>query len=121
MTRNQNLGKNSEDYVAHYLESRGARILARNYSVHRVGEIDIICEYKGKILVIEVKSRHFNMNYGTPEEAVTKEKQRKIMMTMVEYCKENNTPLDRVSYYAAGVIHSADGQIQSLQFTPFFE
>ena len=119
MTRNQNIGKDSEDYVAHYLESRGARILARNYSVHRVGEIDIICDYKGKVLVIEVKSRHFNMNYGTPEEAVTSVKQRKIMLTMVEYCKENKIPLEQVSYYVAGVIHDAYGNIQSLQFTSF--
>ncbi len=51
MTRNQDIGKKSEDYVADYLVSRGATILSRNYSVHNVGELDIICSYKGKILI----------------------------------------------------------------------
>ncbi len=120
MSRNQVVGKNSEDYVANYLERRGAKILARNYSVHNVGEIDIICAYKEKVLVIEVKSRDFRTRYGTPEEAVTKTKQQKIMRTMLEYCKENNIRLERVSYYVAGVIHASDGTVIDAHFTPFF-
>ena len=39
MTRNQEIGKASEDYVAKYLEQRGSKILARNFAVHNVGEI----------------------------------------------------------------------------------
>ena len=120
MTRNQDIGKQSEEYVAQYLERRGARILARNYSVHNVGEIDIICAYKEKILVIEVKSRDFRTRYGTPEEAVTISKQQKIMRTMLSYCKENNIRLERVSYFVAGVIHDVSGNNQDVQFTPFF-
>lgn len=120
MTRNQNIGKGSEDFVASFLERRGARILARNYSVPRVGEIDIICEYKGKILVIEVKSRYKEMRYGTPEEAVTASKQNKVMKTAVYYCKENHISLDTVSFFVAGVIHDAQGNILDVQFTPFF-
>ena len=119
MTRNQEFGKRSEDYVANYLVSRGAKILARNYLVPRVGEIDIICSYKGKVLVIEVKSRDVHERYGSPEEAVTPSKQRKIMLTMIEFCKEKDISLDVVSYYVAGVTHDASGQILHAQFTPF--
>ncbi|MBO4473813.1 MAG: YraN family protein [Clostridiales bacterium] len=121
MTRNQDIGKKSEEYVADYLEKRGCRILARNYSVHNVGEIDIICEFKGKVLVIEVKSRDSRNRYGTPEEAVTKSKQNKIMQTTVLYCKENKIPLERVSYFVAGVTHDASGNVMDVQFTPFFD
>jgi len=120
MTRNQAIGKGSEDFVSSYLERRGAKILARNYSVHRVGEIDIICEYKGKILVIEVKSRYKDCNYGTPEEAVTSSKQNRIMKTALYYCKENHISWDVVSFYVAGVLHDAQGNILDVQFTPFF-
>ena len=121
MARNLEIGKQSESYVASFLEKRGCRILARNFAVHNVGEIDIICEFKGKILVIEVKSRDFRERYGTPEEAVTKSKQNKIMQTMVVYSKENKIPLDRVSYYVAGVKHDVNGNILDVQFTPFFD
>lgn len=120
MTRNQDIGKKSEEYVANYLEQRGSKILARNYSVHNVGEIDIICEYKNKILVIEVKSRDSRERYGTPEEAVTRSKQQKIMRTTLQYCKENHIDLENVSYFVAGVIHDVSGNIIDVQFTPFF-
>lgn len=120
MTRNQDIGRKSEEYVANYLVSRGAVILARNYAVARVGEIDIICAFKEKILVIEVKSRDEHERFGSPEEAVTPAKQRKIMQTMVHYCTENGISLDRVSYYVAGVTHDASGNILKAQFTPFF-
>lgn len=120
MTKNQDIGKAAEDYVSEQLKKRGAVIIARNYTVHGVGEIDIICAYKGRVLVIEVKSRHYDMNYGTPEEAVTKSKQRKIMQTAVCFCNERNIPLDRVSYYVAGVLHDSYGNILEVQYTPFF-
>ena len=120
MTRNQEIGKASEDFVAKYLEQRGSKILARNFAVHNVGEIDIICEYKGKILVIEVKSRDSRERYGSPQEAVTKSKQQKIMRTALEYCKQNHIALERVSYFVAGVIHDVSGNILDVQFTPFF-
>ncbi|MBO4928002.1 MAG: YraN family protein [Clostridiales bacterium] len=121
MTRNQDIGKRSEEFVAQFLIRRGCVILARNYSVHNVGEIDIICKYKEKILVIEVKSRSTSMNYGTPEEAVTKSKQNKILHTTAEYCRENKISLDRVSYFVAGVTHDTCGNPVKVQFTPFFD
>ncbi len=120
MTRNQDVGRHSEEYVSDYLVRRGCKILARNYTVHNVGEIDIICEYKGKILVIEVKSRDFHERFGTPEEAVTPAKQKKVMLTAAAFCKEKGISLERVSYYAAGVSHDASGNILNVQFTPFF-
>lgn len=120
MTRNQDVGRASEDYVSRYLEGRGATILARNYAVHNVGEIDIICSYKEKILVIEVKSRDYRERFGSPEEAVTKTKQGRIMRTALEYCRENHVPLEKVSYFAAGVIHDLSGNVVDVKFTPFF-
>ena len=70
MTRNQDIGRSSEEFVAKFLEGRGAVILARNYAVHNVGEIDLLCSYKDKILVIEVKSRDYQRNGSDRDEKV---------------------------------------------------
>ena len=119
-TFRQYIGNTGEDAAAEVLQQRGFKILERNYTVHNVGEIDIICEYKEKILVIEVKSRDSRERYGTPEEAVTGSKQLKVMKTTVCFCKENGYSLEKVSYFVAGVIHDVSGNIVDVKFTPFF-
>ncbi|MBP5493221.1 MAG: YraN family protein [Clostridiales bacterium] len=120
MSRNQSIGKASEEFVSDFLVRRGAVILARNYAVHNVGELDIICRYKARVLVIEVKSRDFRTRYGSPEEAVTALKQNKILRTTAHFCKENHIPLESVSYFVAGVIHDVNGNVEDVRFTSFF-
>lgn len=120
MSRNLSVGKASEEFVASFLENRGAVILARNYAVHNVGELDIVCRYKSRVLVIEVKSRDFRGRFGTPEEAVTPMKMNKIFRTTSYFCKEHHIQPEAVSYFVAGVIHDAAGNALQLQFTPFF-
>ncbi len=74
---NRSLGTAGEELAVQYLLKNGCTILKTNYRVGRMGEIDIIaldCEYT---CFIEVKSRRSN-SYGTPGEAVTPLKQRKI-------------------------------------------
>ena len=39
------LGRQGEDLVAHYLESRGCRIVARNWRI-KGGEIDLVADLK---------------------------------------------------------------------------
>lgn len=76
-------GKNGEDLASKYLHSQGYSILERNFHCP-FGEIDIICEKAGVLVFVEVKSR-FNNNYGSPEEAVTQSKLRKINRTIDYY------------------------------------
>jgi len=71
---NKILGKWGEDLAARYLEGKGYKILAKNYSC-RHGEIDIIASFEGAIIFVEVKTR-MNTSFGWPEEAVTEEKMR---------------------------------------------
>lgn len=71
------LGRYGEDYTCRYLQSKGYKILARNFRCYRVGEIDIIAKKDDIISFIEVKTRT-NLRYGMPIESVTLAKQRKI-------------------------------------------
>lgn len=78
------LGENAS---AAYLLKQGYRVLCRNYR-SRVGEIDIVCEHKGVIIFVEVKTRR-NTRYGMPAEAVHYRKQQKIISTAMQYLGEN--------------------------------
>ena len=66
-----------EAYAANYLEAAGWRILERNYRI-RSAEIDLIVEREGVIVFVEVKTRR-SKRFGRPAEAVTLNKQRKII------------------------------------------
>jgi len=78
-----NIGKIGEDIASKYLEAKGYKIKKRNYRTF-LGEIDIICEYKGNIIFVEVKTRRSD-KFGYPEEAVNFIKQRKIIKNALCY------------------------------------
>ena len=77
------IGKKYEAQAAEFLEKQGYLILERNFQC-RQGEIDLIGKEGEYLCFIEVKYRK-SANYGTPLEAVTKAKQRKISKTAL-YC-----------------------------------
>lgn len=73
-----------EQKAAEYLKQKGYRILERNF-YSRYGEIDIIAR-EGKYLVfVEVKYRT-NTSHGSPQEAVSRSKQRTICRVANYYC-----------------------------------
>lgn len=77
----------AECAVAAHIGRNGGKILARNYH-SRYGEIDIVADIGGIIAFIEVKYRKNNA-FGTPAEAVTASKRRKIIKTAQIYINEN--------------------------------
>lgn len=79
----KNIGKIGEEAASIYLKEKGYKIQERNYRTS-FGEIDIICEHQNSIIFIEVKTRRSN-KYGCPEEAITINKQRKIIMNALSY------------------------------------
>lgn len=88
---NQTLGKAGEDFAARYLETKGFRILHRNYrSAHL--ETDIICENETHILFVEVKSRTDigkPSKYGRPGAAVDYKKRQNLRLCAEEYLRKN--------------------------------
>jgi len=76
-------GNAGEDLAAEFLKQRGMTILQRNFRYDR-GEIDIVAEDKGEIVFVEVKSRR-TLNFGTPEEAITPQKEFYLKRTAEGY------------------------------------
>ncbi len=83
LNERQKFGKLGEDLATQYLENNGYEIVERNFSCQQ-GEIDIIAKEKNEIVFVEVKTRKC-LTYGTPAEAVTKEKRRHIEKTAQYY------------------------------------
>jgi len=92
---NINIGKYGEDLACKYLETKGYKIKERNFHTF-LGEIDIISEYKGNIIFVEVKTRRSN-KFGYPEEAINYNKQRKIIKNALCYLAKYN--LWKNNYY----------------------
>lgn len=81
---NKNIGNYGETLVSNFLENNNHKILHRNFETSK-GEIDIISLFNNKILVFtEVKTR-FSKEYGSPFEAVTKNKQNNIKKLAAYY------------------------------------
>jgi putative endonuclease len=78
------LGRRGEELAAAHLESLGLVVLARNWRCSE-GELDIIATDALRHLIIcEVKTRSGD-GYGTPAEAVTQGKRRKLRGLAVVY------------------------------------
>ena len=76
-----------EQKAADYLARQGFQVIERNF-YSRYGEIDLIAK-DGKYLVfVEVKYRRDDA-CGTPLEAVTFQKQRRICKAALYYCAKN--------------------------------
>ena len=77
------VGDRGEQMAAEYLEREGYEILHRNYRFGR-SEIDLIARQGRTIVFVEVKTRR-TAGYGEPEEAVTREKIRRIRRVASAY------------------------------------
>ena len=73
----RNVGSDKEDLVSRFHEKNGVRVVNRNYDTDR-GEIDIIGADGDYIVFFEVKYRKAG-EYGSPLEAITKSKVRRIV------------------------------------------
>jgi putative endonuclease len=96
----QLLGRTGERLAAEQLERCGYHILERNFRC-RYGEIDLIAEQQQELVFVEVKTRR-GQAYGRPEEAVTEQKQRKIIQVALYYldlhtCSERQWRVDVVA------------------------
>ena len=77
------VGRFGEDVAARELAAAGLTILERNWRVKQVagsdvrGELDIIAREGSALVIVEVKTRS-GTGYGSPAEAVTADKVRRV-------------------------------------------
>ena len=105
-------GAAGEVLAARFLRERGYDILTANYRT-RLGELDIIAADKQYIAFVEVKTRNDAAIYA-PREAVTKEKQRRILRTAARFPQQHPTPL-QPRFDVVEVLTAADDPMKVLE------
>ena len=101
------LGQQGEQLAAEYLERSGLRILARNWRCSE-GEIDIVAAERRVLVVCEVKTRT-GTRYGTPLEAITRQKQRRLRRLAVRWLDAHGVLFDEVRIDALGLTRDPAG------------
>lgn len=96
------LGRRGEDAAVEYLESKGYKILERNFMC-RQGEIDIIAVDEDYVVFVEIKSRT-STEYGLPSESVTEKKLKHMLKTASYYLyikklEKVNVRIDAIEVY----------------------
>jgi putative endonuclease len=104
LSRDAALGRRGEDLAHRFLQSAGLRVLARNYRPAGGGcEIDIVAR-DGEVLVfIEVKSRS-SAEYGAPDRAIGKEKQKHMVRAARHYSLRAGIPWSQVRFDTVSIV-----------------
>lgn len=91
MAKHNEFGKLGEELAAHYLIGKGYEIVERNWrNVHK--EIDIIARKDKELVIVEVKTRQSD-EYGEPDAAVTRQKQKRLIAAANAYLFEKKLDL----------------------------
>ena len=88
MINKKSLGNYGEDLACEFLIKKGYKILERNFNC-RLGELDIICMYRGLLVFIEVKCR-YSLNYGVGIESINFTKVKRIISSSKFYIHLKN-------------------------------
>ncbi len=95
-------GRRGEDLAADWYTRRGFRVVDRNWRSRR-GELDLVVRSGGLLVFCEVKTRSSD-RFGTPAEAVTRDKQLRIRRLASEWMAEADTHARRVRFDVAAVL-----------------
>jgi len=86
------VGREGEKLAKKHLAGKGFRILAQNYKV-KGGEADLIAEFQGKTVVVEVKTRT-TAKYGPPQAAVNRRKFKRLVLAGTVFCRMKDLPVN---------------------------
>ena len=79
----QEVGKLGEKAARKFLKKRGYRIHETGFRC-RHGEIDVIAQQKDYLVFVEVRTKS-NLEFGTPEESITRIKKEKLIASALTY------------------------------------
>ena len=92
MADHNDFGKLGEELAVNYLIGKGYEILERNWhSIHK--EVDIIAKEGKFLVVVEVKTRQTD-EYGNPDIAVNRNKQRHLISAANAYIFQNKLDIE---------------------------
>ena len=106
------VGKAGEDFVAHYLKSKGYIIVKRNWRDGRYGELDIVAENHECIAFVEVKTRQSN-SLVSGAQAVDIAKQQRTKNAANTFMRRLRTQLPpRIDVAEVVIVDEKDGVFQ---------
>ena len=107
------LGRLGEELAANYLIDKGYRILERNWHLgHK--EIDIIALQCDVLVIVEVKTRK-NDEFGEPDIAVGRDKQRMLIQAADAYVRYKRLEVDVRFDIISIVISDAEPEIEHIE------
>lgn len=86
---NKKTGSLAEDLATQALKNKGYQILERNFS-NKFGEIDIIAKEGDVLVFVEVKAKT-GLDFGMPEEMITRNKLQRIQHMAAVYTNGKTT------------------------------
>ena len=89
-------GRQGEEQAARFLEQKGYKILARNFSTPQ-GELDLVTAYGETLVFVEVKARAYAA-FGGPLAAVTPAKQKRLALAAQQYIKMKSPKFDSIRF-----------------------
>lgn len=109
---NRLLGNQGEQAAAHYLRKHHRfRILVRGYRT-TWGEIDLIARDGNTLVFVEVKARR----QGTPVEAITLEKQRRLTLTALHFLKRHRLLEQRCRFDVVAILWPEDRTAPHIEY-----
>ncbi|MDD2533647.1 MAG: YraN family protein [Eubacteriales bacterium] len=103
-TKNQTMGTAAELAVARDLQNRGLILLAHQFSVPRLGELDLVLCRDNRLYVVEVKARSNRTSFGGALAAITPAKIRRIRKTALYFMQAKELMNNEIRLLAAEVL-----------------
>jgi len=102
------LGQQGEQLAAKFLTDAGLSVLGRNWRC-TLGEIDIVALDGRTLVVCEVKTRS-GVRFGTPLEAITRQKAYRLRKLAVAWVRAHGLVFDQIRIDVVGVLRAASGE-----------
>ncbi len=102
------LGQLGEQLAATFLTEAGLTLLARNWRC-KEGEIDIVALDAATLVICEVKTRS-GVGFGTPVEAITWQKARRLRRLAAAWARQSGSFFDEIRIDVIGVLATGSGE-----------
>lgn len=102
------LGQQGEQLAADFLVEAGMTVLDRNWRC-KEGEIDIVALAGRTLVICEVKTRS-GVRFGTPIEAITRQKALRLRKLAVLWVRAHGLNFDQIRIDVVGVLRAASGE-----------
>jgi putative endonuclease len=117
-TEQQKRGSAAEAAVARHLTGLGYYVLAQNYAVPRLGELDLVLQLGRTIYFVEVKARSRADHFGGALAAITPAKLARLRKTALFYLQKERYMNSDVAFLAADVRLTEQGEVADIVIVP---